>query len=82
MSNPTQDQSQASQSQVPESHQKNLPTMYDLPSEFPEEPGLADEFHDFQPQLLRETFASPVYPDWFTISPFSTVKIWDDCTHC
>jgi Uma2 family endonuclease len=61
MSNPTQDQSQASQSQVPESHQKNLPTMYDLPSEFPEEPGLADEFHDFQPQLLRETFASPVY---------------------
>jgi Uma2 family endonuclease len=32
-----------------------LPTMYDLPSEAAEEPGLPDEFHDFQPQLLRET---------------------------
>ncbi len=32
-----------------------LPTMYDLPSEFPEEPGLPDEFHDFQPQLLSRT---------------------------
>jgi Uma2 family endonuclease len=33
----------------------SLPTMYDLPSEDPEEPGLPDEFHDFQPKLLRET---------------------------
>ena len=33
-----------------------LPTMYDLPSEDPKEPGLPDEFHDYQPQLLRETF--------------------------
>ncbi len=41
---------------------KNLPTMYDLPSEDPQEPGLPDEFHDFQPQLLRETFQSSVYP--------------------
>ncbi|QQE63742.1 hypothetical protein GFS31_04110 [Leptolyngbya sp. BL0902] len=32
------------------------PTMYDLPSEDPEEPGLPDEFHDFQPQLLSATF--------------------------
>jgi Uma2 family endonuclease len=32
-----------------------LPTMYELPSEDPEEPGLPDEFHDFQPKLLRET---------------------------
>ena len=38
-----------------------LPTMYDLPSEDPEEPGLPDEFHYYQPQLLRETFLSPVY---------------------
>jgi len=30
--------------------------MYDLPSEDPEEPGLPDEFHDFQPQLLSATF--------------------------
>jgi Uma2 family endonuclease len=33
-----------------------LPTMYDLPSEDPEEPGLPDDFHYWQPQLLRETF--------------------------
>jgi len=39
-----------------------LPTMYDLPSEDPEEPGLPDEFHDFQPQLLRETCQPPTYP--------------------
>ncbi|MBW4553643.1 MAG: Uma2 family endonuclease [Aphanocapsa sp. GSE-SYN-MK-11-07L] len=38
-----------------------LPTMYDLPSEDPQEPGLPDEFHDFQPQLLRETFCPPEY---------------------
>ena len=39
-----------------------LPTMYNLPSEDPEEPGFPDEFHDFQPQLLRETFQPPNYP--------------------
>jgi Uma2 family endonuclease len=33
----------------------SLPTMYDLPSENPEEPGLPDEFHDLQPQLLSAT---------------------------
>ena len=41
---------------------ETMPTMYDLPSENPEEPGLPDEFHDFQPQLLRETCQSPIYP--------------------
>ena len=39
-----------------------LPTMYSLKSEDPEEPGLPDEFHDFQPQLLRDTFRPPTYP--------------------
>jgi Uma2 family endonuclease len=39
-----------------------LPTMYDLPSEDLEEPGLPDEFHDFQPKLLRETCVPPTYP--------------------
>ncbi len=33
----------------------NLPTMYDLPSEDPEESGLPDEFHGLQPRLLTET---------------------------
>ncbi|BAC89270.1 Uma2 family endonuclease [Gloeobacter violaceus] len=46
----------ASQSEPP------LPTMYDLPSENPEEPGLPDEFHDWQPQLLSQTFQPPAYP--------------------
>ena len=36
-----------------------LPTMYDLPSENPEEPGLPDQFHYFQPQLLDQTFQPP-----------------------
>jgi Uma2 family endonuclease len=36
--------------------------MYDLPSENPEEPGLPDEFHLFQPELLRLTFRPPHYP--------------------
>jgi len=39
-----------------------LPTMYNLPSEDPEEPGLTDEFHIFQPRLLGETFQPPDYP--------------------
>ena len=39
-----------------------LPTMYDLPSENPDEPGLADDFHYYQLQLLRETFCPPDYP--------------------
>jgi len=35
--------------------------MYDLKSEDPEEPGLPDEFHDIQPQLLKETFWPSTY---------------------
>jgi Uma2 family endonuclease len=41
-----------------------LPTMYDLPSEDPEEMGLPDEFHDFQPDLLRET-CQPAVDNFF-----------------
>ncbi|MDB9495458.1 Uma2 family endonuclease [Spirulina major CS-329] len=43
------------QSDPPRSASHLLPTMYDLPSEFPEEPGLPDVFHDLQPQLLSRT---------------------------
>jgi Uma2 family endonuclease len=43
----------------PRSPRETLPTMYDLPSEDPEEPGLPDEFHDLQPQLLSRTLRSP-----------------------
>ena len=51
-----------SQTEPPLSPKETLPTMYDLPSENPEEPGLPDEFHDFQPELLRLTFRPPHYP--------------------
>lgn len=50
------------QPQQPLPPQETLPTMYDLPSEYPEESGLPDEFHDFQPQLLRETCQPTTYP--------------------
>lgn len=45
-----------------------LPTMYDLPSEDPEEPGLPDEFHDYQPALLSETFKLRDYTSEETFS--------------
>jgi len=45
----------------PYPQQAPLPSMYDLPSEDHEEPGLPDEFHAFQPQLLRETCQPPTY---------------------
>lgn len=43
------------QTDPPRSPRDTLPTMYDLPSEDPQEPGLPDEFHDLQPQLLSRT---------------------------
>lgn len=39
----------------PKSPWETLPTMCDLPSENPQEPGLPDGFHDLQPQLLSRT---------------------------
>jgi Uma2 family endonuclease len=36
--------------------------MYDLPSENPDEPGLPDEFHVLQPQLLTRSFRCRRYP--------------------
>ncbi len=50
------------QTDPPLSPKEVLPTMYDLPSEYLEDSGLPDEFHLFQPQLLRETFCPPNYP--------------------
>ena len=49
------------QTNPPRSPKETLPTMYDLPSEDPEEPGLPDEFHLLQPELLRLTFRPPNY---------------------
>ena len=50
-----------SQADPPRPPRETLPTMYDLPSEFPEEPGLPDEFHDLQPQLLSRTLTLSAY---------------------
>ena len=56
------------QTDPPRSPRETLPTMYDLPSEDPKEPGLPDEFHYYQPQLLRETFQPPLYtPEHFFV---------------
>jgi Uma2 family endonuclease len=43
------------QTDPPRSPRETLPTMYDLPSEDPNEPGLPDEYHYLQPQLLSAT---------------------------
>lgn len=50
------------QTDPPRPAREVLPTMYDLPSEDPQEPGLPDEFHLVQSQLLRETFCPLTYP--------------------
>lgn len=51
------------QTDLPLPAKQTLPTMYDLPSEDPEEPGLPDDFHYYQPQLLRETFVPQGWPE-------------------
>ena len=52
----------------PRSPRETLPDMYDLPSEEVGEPGLPDEFHDLQPQLLSRTLTLKHYAaaEWFT----------------
>jgi hypothetical protein len=60
--------------------QQVLPTMYDLPSEDPEEPGLPDEFHLLQPELLRVTFRPPTYPS-DRIFTASDLNLYYDSTH-
>ncbi|NER51226.1 MAG: Uma2 family endonuclease [Symploca sp. SIO1A3] len=54
--------------------------MYDLPSENPEEPGLTDEFHDLQPQLLRRTLQLSGYTreNYFTASD---LNLYYDVNH-
>ena len=54
--------------------------MYDLPSEDPEEPGLPDEFHLLQPELLRLTFQPPTYPS-DRVFTASDLNLYYDSTH-
>lgn len=49
------------QTNPPRPPKEVLPTMYDLKSEDPEEPGVPDEFHIYQPRLLQETFRPAGY---------------------
>jgi len=57
-----------------------LPTMYDLPSEDPEEPGLPDMFHVFQPRLLDGTFHPPNHSkDW--VFTATDVNLYYDVDH-
>ncbi|MBD1940449.1 Uma2 family endonuclease [Microcoleus sp. FACHB-68] len=68
------------QSDPPLSPRETLPTMYDLPSENPEEPGLPDEFHDLQPELLRRTFCPrPYFPDLLFAG--SDINLYYDVRH-
>jgi len=46
----------AAQAEPPLDPRQSLPTMYDLPSEDPKEPGLPDTFHLDLRQLLEFTF--------------------------
>jgi Uma2 family endonuclease len=57
-----------------------LPTMYDLPSEDPEESGLPDLFHLSQPRLLDDTFRSPVCP-LDTVLTASDLNLYYDARH-
>jgi Uma2 family endonuclease len=68
------------QTDPPRPPKETLPTMYDLPSEDPEEPGLPDEFHDFQPELLRITFQPPTYPSEQVFSA-SDMNLYYDVRH-
>ncbi len=68
------------QTEPPRSPRETLPTMYDLPSEDPEEPGLPDEFHDYQPQLLRDTFRPADWaPDRFFVG--TDLNLYYDVRH-
>lgn len=68
------------QTDPPLSPRQTLPTMYDLPSENPEEPGLPDEFHFLQPLLLFLTFGPA---NWSPEQVFAAcdLNLYYDVTH-
>jgi Uma2 family endonuclease len=61
-------------------HDHSLPTMDDLPSEDPKEPGLPDEFHGLQPQLLSRTLRLPQYSSR-EIYTASDMNLYYDLNH-
>jgi Uma2 family endonuclease len=68
------------QTDPPRSPRETLPTMYDLPSENSEEPGLPDEYHSLQPQLLSYTFRPSNYLDSQRFSG-SDMNLYYDVRH-
>jgi Uma2 family endonuclease len=68
------------QADPPLDPKKFLPTMYDLPSEDPEEPGLPDEYHLLQPQLLAYTFRPANYSEDETFLA-SDLNLYYDVRH-
>lgn len=64
----------------PRSPRETLPTMYDLPSEDPEEPGLPDEFHLWQAELCSATFRPPNHPPG-QVFVASDLNLYYDPTH-
>jgi Uma2 family endonuclease len=68
------------QTDLPLSAKLKLPTMYDLKSEDPEEPGLPDEYHDLQPQLLSRTFRCLYYSPT-EIFTGSDLNLYYDVSH-
>ncbi|MFP4124117.1 Uma2 family endonuclease [Coleofasciculus sp.] len=68
------------QSNPPDSPRQTLPTMYDLPSDNPEDPGLPDEFHFFQPLLLLLTF-QPTNWNWEQVFSACDLNLYYDVNH-
>jgi len=62
------------------SPRETLPTMYDLPSEYPEEPGLPDQFHDLQPQFLSRSLRLSNYSSDNCFSA-SDLNLYYDLNH-
>jgi Uma2 family endonuclease len=68
------------QTEPPLPPKQTLPTMYDLPSENAEEPGLPDEFHGLQPQLLSRTLHLTNYaPDRIFVG--NDINLYYDVYH-
>jgi Uma2 family endonuclease len=61
-------------------HLPAFPTMHDLPSEDLEEPGLPDDYHDIQPQLLSRTLKLSGYGEQ-EIYTASDLNLYYDLSH-
>lgn len=64
----------------PLSPRQTLPTMYDLPSEDPEEERLPDQYHGYQPDILDDTFKPSNY-DFDEILTATDLHIYYNLNH-